>query len=142
MARLGMAPHFATLRRAIGYLSGVLLLYRGAKSFRPDSVVEAIGQWERTFRETGEGIRALVVPQQLSPSQNALLAATALANAAALGIRESLTAHGGGLNAAEDFLKILGQAHRLLMPIQDHRSGMMMVDFDHCCCHCAAAPAG
>lgn len=138
-SRLALAPHYTVVRRAIGYLSGLMLLYRGAKGFKPDSIFEAAERLDEEFRELADRLRSLEVPAALVPTRQTVMTSAMLVSSAAAMIKKSLTIGGGGLDVAEQSLELLRRAHRLLMPIHDQHSGMMMVDFNHACCHCTGS---
>lgn len=132
--RLAIAPHYSVLRRAIGQLGGLLLLYRTARHGRIEEIASSLDGVSTEWRAAVEGLRSIRVPLRLRRIHAEVLVAAGLIGAAADCLRRSLEATGGGVEAADAALGPLKRAQRILLAVSDDRLGMGMVSYATACC--------
>ncbi|HWA45859.1 MAG TPA: hypothetical protein VHA10_21745 [Hypericibacter adhaerens] len=137
--RLAIAPHYSVLRRAIGQLGGLLLLYRTVRKTRVEEIAASLEGVSAEWREAHDGLRAIAPAPRMRRIHGEVLAAAELIATATEILRGSLRATGGGVEAADAALAPLQRAQRILLAVSDDRLGMGMVSYDTACC--CSAPA-
>lgn len=132
--RLAIAPHYSVLRRAIGQLGGLLLLYRTVRRTRVEEVAASLEGVRVECREALDGLRAISPTPRMRRIHGEVLAAAELIAIATDILGRSLKAAGGGVAAADAALAPLQRAQRILLAVSDDRLGMGMVSYDTACC--------
>jgi hypothetical protein len=132
--RLAIAPHYSVLRRAVGQLGGLLLLYRTVRQSKVEEIATALEGVDTEMREAVDGLRAISPAPRMRRIHGEVLAAAELIGMAAGILRRSLNVTGGGVAAADAALAPLQRAQRLLLAVSDDRLGMGMVSYDTACC--------
>ena len=132
--RLAIAPYYSVLRRAVGQLGGLLLLYRTGRLGRIDEIAASLEGVDAERREAFDRLRSLTPPPRMRWIYGQILVAAKLIEAAADLLRGSLNAGGGGVDAADAALAPLQRAQRILLAVSDDRLGMGMVSYAAACC--------
>ena len=132
--RLAIAPHYSVLRRAIGQLGGLLLLYRSARVGRVEEIAMSLDGVDAEFRDAVDGLRAIAPAPRMKRIHSQVLTAAQLIETAAELLRRSLKIGGGGVAAADAALAPLQRAQRILLSVSDDRFGMGMVSYATACC--------
>jgi hypothetical protein len=125
------AELYSVVNRAVGYLGGVLLLYRNGTSFDPESIHNVV---ERTLTEVREAASELARSVDSQETSVVSLAAAAgdTCRAGTI-IARSLALGGGGLSEAERALPMLHHAYRLLCDAENVDAGFVVVDRRQAC---------
>lgn len=132
--RLEIAPHYSVLRRAIGQLGGLLLLYRTARVARIEEIAVSLDGVDAEWREALDGLRSITPSARMHWIHAQILVAAKLIETAASLLRRSLKAGGGGVGVADAALLPLQRAQRILLAVSDDRLGMGMVSYASACC--------
>jgi hypothetical protein len=132
--RLALAPHYAVLRRAVGQLGGLLLLYRTGRNSRVEEIACSLDGVRTEWREAVAGLRAATPTAAMRRIQVEMLTAARLVGRATDILDDSLKATGGGVAAADAALVPLRRAQRILLGVSDDRFGMGMVSYATACC--------
>jgi len=142
VVRYGLAvrPSYEVLKRALGQISGFLILIYGSR--RADVLdTQLVAAAREQFMEAHDAVQTIRPPAAAEDHHAALLRVAKLLDG------------GFDLLGHEDFRRSddkrselsrrLRAAHRLILRASDDRFAMTMVDFNHACCGCgAAAPGG
>jgi hypothetical protein len=135
--RLAIASHYSVLRRAIGQLGGLMLLYRTARLCRIEQIAASLKDVDAEWREAVDGLRSIVPSPRMRRIHGQVLLAAKLIETAADLLGRSLKV-GGGVAVADTALAPLQRAQRILLAVSDDRFGMGMVSYATACC-CAPA---
>lgn len=132
--RLAISPHYTVLRRAIGQLGGLLLLYRTASYGRTAEIASSLEGVSAEWRGAVQGLRSITAPPRLRRIHTEVNTAAELIGVAISMLRTSFKAAGGGVTPADAALAPLKRAQRILLAVSDDRFGMTMVSYATACC--------
>ncbi len=135
---LSVRPHYETLKRSLGQISGFLILaYGSPKSDALD--IEAVTAAREQFFEARDGLHGLRPPAVGAAHYCTLLDAAELLEGAF-----ALLDHKGFRQSDDKRAEVaqrMKRVHRLILSTSDDRFAMTMVDFTHACCNCASPSA-
>lgn len=131
--RLFLAPHYATLRRVLSQLAGVLILYKGSSPNTRTGVAISLEALREDLEEALDALRGCRSDLRSGGLTRACTFAAERLLAVLDLVSSSLSAGGGGFEAAVRALPQLQSTHQVLLRAADDEAGMGMVSYCGCC---------